>query len=53
MKIGCNAPHHRQLENFPHHKHIGEQGKRVGSYEVCLKDVMTVLEKEIGRERSR
>jgi len=35
------------LENFPHHKHIGGQAKRVASYEVSLEDVMAVLENEI------
>ncbi len=50
LKIGWdNAPHHRQLENFPHHKHIGEQTHRVASYEVGLEAVMAVLEKEITR----
>ncbi|MBI4639878.1 MAG: hypothetical protein HY731_04245 [Candidatus Tectomicrobia bacterium] len=39
VKVGWdNAPHHTQLENFPHHKHIGEQSIRVPSYEVCLED---------------
>ena len=48
LKIGWeNAPHHDQLVNFPHHKHIGEQAERVASYEVCLEDVMSVLEKAI------
>jgi hypothetical protein len=50
LKVGWdNAPHHEQLENFPHHKHIGEQANRVPSYEVCLEDVMAVLEQEIAR----
>ena len=49
LKIGWdNAPHHEQLENFPHHKHSGEQARREPSYEMCLEDVMAVLEKEIG-----
>jgi hypothetical protein len=52
LKIGRdNSPHHKRLENFPHHKHIGEQAKRVSSYEVCLEDVMTVLEKEMDRPK--
>jgi len=50
MKSGWdNAPHHKQLENFPHHKHVGNQVKRIASYEVCLEDVMRVLEKKIKR----
>ncbi|MBI3800958.1 MAG: hypothetical protein HY268_28780 [Deltaproteobacteria bacterium] len=53
LKIGWdNAPHHEQLENFPHHKHIGGQTDRVPSYEVCLEDVMRVLEKEISSSPS-
>jgi len=52
LKIGWdNSPHHKRLENFPHHKHIGEQAKMVASYEVCLEDVMTVLEKAVARPR--
>ena len=52
LKIGWdNAPHHQQLENYPHHKHLGEPSNRVPSYEVCLEDVMAVLEKEIARPR--
>ena len=34
----------RWLENFSHHKHISERAKRVPSHEVCLEDVMAVLE---------
>ncbi len=48
LKIGWdNSPHHKRLENFPHHKHIGEQATRAFSYEICLEDVMDVLEREI------
>ena len=43
-----NSPHHERLENFPHHKHIGGQAIRVPSYDVCLEDVMTVLQKRDG-----
>lgn len=47
MKVGWdNAPHHEQLENFPHHKHVGEQARLESSYEACLEDVMTILESE-------
>ncbi len=48
LKIGWdNAPHHQQLENFPHHKHIGEQDVKAPSYETSLDDVMFVLAQEI------
>ena len=31
LEIGWdNAPHHVQLENFPHHKHIGVSFQKVG-----------------------
>jgi len=50
LKIGWdNSPHHKRLENFPHHRHIG--GQRLSSYEVSLEDVMIVLEKKIGRSK--
>lgn len=48
LKVGWdNSPHHEELENFPHHKHIGEHARRTPSYETCLEDVMIVLEREI------
>jgi hypothetical protein len=51
LKIGWdNAPHHTQLENFPHHKHIGHQAHLAPSYETCLKDVMKVILAEQGHE---
>jgi len=44
LEIGWdNAPHHVQLENFPHHKHIGNHSNLQPSYETCLEDVMTVI----------
>lgn len=52
LKIGWdNSPHQKRLENFPHHRHIGEQAKRVSSYEVCLEDVIAVLEKKMDRAK--
>ena len=47
LKIGWdNSPHHERLENFPHHKHIGEQENRVPSYETSIADVMAFVEQE-------
>jgi hypothetical protein len=44
LKIGWdNAPHHVQLENFPHHKHVEQQTSRQPSDETCLEDVMQVI----------
>lgn len=46
LKIGWdNALHHTQLENFPHHKHIGSPDNRVPSYETNLELIMGVIEK--------
>ncbi|PDV97963.1 toxin-antitoxin system TumE family protein [Candidatus Chloroploca asiatica] len=51
LKIGWdNVPHHRELENFPHHKHIGEKGCRVASYETSLDDVIAFIAAEINSE---
>jgi hypothetical protein len=44
LKIGWdNSLHHKQLENFPHHKHVGRQKNRHPSFETCLEDVMKVI----------
>ena len=41
LKVGWdNAPHHKRLENFPHHKHVGQQGELLPSKETCLEEVM-------------
>jgi hypothetical protein len=48
-----NSPHHRNLPNFPHHKHVGR--KVVGSTEPTLgqvlKEIATILEKELKTQR--
>ncbi|MCD6298033.1 MAG: hypothetical protein J7M30_12860 [Deltaproteobacteria bacterium] len=44
LKVGWdNAPHHTQLENFPHHKHIGQQENMQPSTEASLEEVMGVI----------
>lgn len=44
LNIGWdNAPLHSQLANFPHHKHVGQQGNREPSDEKRLEDVMKVI----------
>lgn len=46
LKIGWdNAPHHTQLETFPHHKHVGQQENLQPSEEICLEEVMQVIVK--------
>lgn len=48
LKIGWdNSPHHHQLDNYPHHKHMGEQAIRLPSYETNLEEVMAVLAQEL------
>ena len=44
LKIGWdNAPHHSQLERFPHHKHIERQNNLQPSEETCLEEVMEMI----------
>jgi uncharacterized protein DUF6516 len=44
LKIGWdNAPHHTQLEKFPHHKHIKQHKNLHPSEETCLEKVMEVI----------
>lgn len=44
LKIGWdNAPHHRELANFPHHKHVGQQTDRQPSGETRLEEVMAII----------
>ena len=48
LKVGWdNAPHHTQLENFPHHKHIDQQNNLQPSRETSLEEVMRVIQKQI------
>ena len=48
LKVGWdNAPHHIQLENFPHHKHIGKQENMQPSTEASLEEVMVVIRSKI------
>ena len=44
LKVGWdNAPHHTQMDSFPHHKHVGKQGVLQSSRENNLDDVMGVI----------
>lgn len=44
LKVGWdNAPHHMELANFPHHKHVGQQNDRQPSNETSLEAVMQVI----------
>ena len=44
LRIGWdNAPHHRQLESFPHHIRMERQNNLEPSEETCLEEVMRVI----------
>ena len=48
LKVGWdNAPHHRQMESFPHHKHVGQPGNLQSSRETSLEEVMRVVQRKI------
>ena len=48
LKVGWdNSLHHKKLENFPHHKHVGRRENRQPSFETCLEDVMEVIIREL------
>ena len=48
LKVGWdNAPHHTQLESFPHHKHVSKQGDLQPSTETHLEEVMRVIQRKI------
>ena len=42
-----NAPHHKDIETFPHHKHVGSKDNVQPSGEISLEDVLGVSEEEI------
>ena len=44
LKIGWdNVPHHAQMVNFPHHKHIEQQDNVEPSHETSLEQVMVIV----------
>lgn len=44
LKIGWdNAPHHKQLDGYPHHKHVQHQNNLEPSTETSLEDVMRII----------
>ena len=52
LKIGWdNAPHHTQVESFPHHKHIGKQSGPRPSQETTLETVLPVILAQIDKEK--
>ena len=48
LKVGWdNAPHHTEMESFPHHKHVGQRGNLQPSRETSLEEVMRVIQGKI------
>lgn len=41
------APHHKDIETFPHHKHIGNQKNVSPSFERNLETVLFVIQKAL------
>ncbi|WP_297522135.1 DUF6516 family protein [Thermococcus sp.] len=42
-----NAPHHRELSTFPHHKHVGGEKNVVPSDEITLEEVLVAIANHI------
>lgn len=42
-----NAPHHRGIETFPHHKHVGSKDNVQPSKEISLEDILGIIEEKI------
>ena len=42
-----NAPHHRDLPTFPHHKHVGDNKNVSPSNEITLEDVLASISRLI------
>jgi hypothetical protein len=47
LKIGWdNAPHHKQIDTFPHHKHVNQQKNIQLSKETTLEEVIKIITKK-------
>lgn len=44
-----NAPHHRQIATFPHHKHIMQQENIYESKEPTIEEILELIRSEINR----
>jgi len=42
-----NAPHHKDVETFPHHKHVGSKDNVQPSKEISLEDILRAIEEKI------
>lgn len=50
IKRWDNAPHHPEIETFPHHVHDGSETHIVGHEKICGLDVLNIVISEIARE---
>lgn len=44
-----NAPHHRQIATFPHHKHIKQEENIHESEEPTIEEILELIRSEINR----
>jgi len=42
-----NAPHHKKIITFPHHKHLENKNSIQASKEKSLEDVLKIIEKQL------
>jgi len=42
-----SAPHHKHLQNFPYHKHVGKDGKIQSSVRMDLNKALSAVQKKI------
>jgi len=48
-----NAPHHRAIQTFPHHKHQGNGENVLSSKEVTLEQILNIIDKQLNGERKK
>jgi len=55
-KLVCrwdNAPHHRTVPTFPHHKHKGNKEEVLPSKEVTLEQVLNIIDKQLNDKKKK
>ena len=48
-----NAPHHKKIATFPHHRHLGQNPKINPSEETNLEEVMLIIERKLSPKNFR
>lgn len=46
-----NAPHHKRIKTFPHHKHVRHKDNVIPSTETTLDAVLTLIERTLSTRR--